>query len=55
VLIHGDADALIPVDRAIEIKLAIPSAVLIELKNAGHMPMREFANETAEGLQFLAI
>lgn len=55
VLIHGDADALIPVDRAIEIKLDVPSAVLIDLKNAGHMPMREFPNKTAEGLQLLAI
>ena len=55
VLIHGDADALIPVDRAIEIKLEVPSAVLIDLKNAGHMPMREFPNKTAEGLQLLAI
>ena len=54
VLIHGDADALIPIDRAIEIKLATPSAELIELKNAGHMPMREYANETADGLSFLA-
>ncbi len=54
VLIHGDADALIPVDRAREIKSAIPSAELVELKGAGHMPMREFAKETAEGLELLA-
>ena len=53
VLIHGDADALIPVDRALEIKLEIPSAELVELKGAGHMPMREFAKETAEALRFL--
>ncbi len=55
VLIHGDADALIPVDRAKEIKTAIPSAELVELEQAGHMPMMEFANETAKGLKSLAM
>ncbi len=53
-LIHGDADALIPIDRAKEIKAALPSAKLIELKGSGHMPMMEFAKATAEGLMFLA-
>jgi len=27
---------------------------LIELQGAGHMPMMEFANETADGLRLLA-
>jgi 3-oxoadipate enol-lactonase len=49
-LIHGDADALIPVDRAKEIKAIVPSAQFVELKGAGHMPMMEFAKETAKGL-----
>lgn len=53
-LIHGGADALIPIDRPKEIKKAMPSAKFVELKNAGHMPMMEFAKETAEGLMFLA-
>ncbi len=47
VLIHGDADALIPIDRAREIKAIAPSANLVELAGAGHMPMMEMPKETA--------
>lgn len=54
VLIHGDADALIPIERANEIKAALPSAQKIELKGAGHMPMMELPSETARGLSLLA-
>ncbi len=54
VLIHGDADQLIPPERAREIKSANPSARLLELKGAGHMPMMEFARQTADGLMFFA-
>lgn len=53
VLIHGDADALIPLDRAREIKSALPAAQLIKIKKAGHMPMLEFPKETAEALKKL--
>ena len=53
VLIHGDADALISIDRAKEIKSIVPSAQLIKLKKAGHMPMMEFPKETAEALKKL--
>ncbi len=53
VLIHGDADALIPIDRAKEIKSILPAAQLIKLKKAGHMPMMEFPKETAEALKKL--
>jgi len=52
-LIHGEADVLIPIERAKEIKVVAPSARLIELQGAGHMPMMEFPNETADGLRFL--
>ncbi len=52
-LIHGDADALIPIDRAKEIKSALPVAQLVKLKKAGHMPMMEFPKETAEALKKL--
>lgn len=52
-LIHGDADTLIPIDRAKEIKSALPAARLIKLKKAGHMPMLEFPKETAEALKLL--
>jgi len=53
VLIHGNADLLIPIERAKEIKAVLPSAQFVELQGAGHMPMMEFARETAEGLKFL--
>ncbi|MBK9778890.1 MAG: alpha/beta hydrolase [Anaerolineales bacterium] len=53
VLLHGNADELIPIDRAREIKLLNPSAHLVELAGAGHMPMMEFAEKTAEALKQL--
>jgi 3-oxoadipate enol-lactonase len=52
-LIHGDADMLIPVERAREIKAALPSARLIELQGIGHMPMMESPRGTADGLRLL--
>jgi len=54
VLIHGDADMLIPVDRAREVKAAIPSAHLAEISGAGHMPMMEAVKDCAEALKHLA-
>jgi pimeloyl-ACP methyl ester carboxylesterase len=54
VLVHGDADALIPIDRAREVKAAIPGAHLVELSGAGHMPMMEEAEKTAEALKHLS-
>lgn len=53
VVIHGNADALIPVDRAREIKAAVPDAHFVELSNIGHMPMMEAVQETANALKHL--
>ena len=53
VLIHGNADVLIPIDRAHETKSLMPSAYLIELNNVGHIPMLEAVQETAGGLKKL--
>ncbi len=53
VIIHGLADALIPVERAREAKRALPSAHLIELEGVGHLPMLEATKQTAEGLKKL--
>jgi 3-oxoadipate enol-lactonase len=53
VLIHGDADILIPIERAREIKAALPVAKLVELKGIGHMPMMESTAQTADGLRLL--
>jgi pimeloyl-ACP methyl ester carboxylesterase len=52
-LIHGDSDVLIPIDRSKEIKAVVPGAHFVELQGAGHMPMMEFPKEAAEGLKFL--
>ena len=54
VLIHGSADAFIPIERAKEIKVRLPFARLVELNGAGHMPMMEFPKETTDGLRLLA-
>jgi len=54
VIVHGDADALIPVDRGREVRDAIPGSLYIELKDVGHVPMLEDAKETAEVLKRLA-
>lgn len=54
VIIHGDADQLIPLDRAREVKAAAPQAYLVEVRGAGHVPMLEAARETAEALKRLA-
>jgi 3-oxoadipate enol-lactonase len=52
-LIHGEADALIPIDRARDIKNVISHAHLLQLPDVGHMPMMENPLATAEGLQAL--
>jgi len=54
VIIHGEDDALIPIDRAREVKNAIPQAHLVELNGAGHMPMMESKEETSKALKHLA-
>jgi pimeloyl-ACP methyl ester carboxylesterase len=54
VVIHGDTDSLIPIDRAREVKTAVPQAYLVEISGAGHMPMMEAKEQTAEALKHLA-
>jgi 3-oxoadipate enol-lactonase len=54
VVLHGEADALIPVDRARDVKAALPGAELIELPGIGHMPMLEAPDATAGALSKLA-
>jgi pimeloyl-ACP methyl ester carboxylesterase len=53
VIIHGDSDSLIPVDRAREVKAALPQAHFVEIPGAGHMPMMESPEKTAEALRQL--
>jgi 3-oxoadipate enol-lactonase len=54
VIVHGDADALIPIDRAREVKAALTHAHLVEVSGAGHIPMMEAKEETAQALKHLA-
>ncbi|GAB4505642.1 MAG: alpha/beta fold hydrolase [Anaerolineales bacterium] len=53
VIVHGDADVLVPVERAHEIKAALPQAHLVELHGGGHMPMLEAPQVTAQALKAL--
>lgn len=52
VVLHGDADALIPVERAREMKAALGSAHYAELAGVGHMPMLEQPAAVAQALRF---
>jgi len=49
-LVHGQADGLIPAERAREMKALIPHAVLTELPGVGHSAMLEAPDETAQAL-----
>lgn len=51
-IIHGDEDALIPVERAREMKAALGSARYAELPGVGHMPMLERPEAVAQALHF---
>jgi pimeloyl-ACP methyl ester carboxylesterase len=53
-LIHGDADGLIPSERAREMQAAVPHAKLSLLPGAGHLPMMEFPQAVADALKSLA-
>lgn len=53
VVVHGDVDGLIPIERAREVKALLPEAHLVEISGAGHIPMCEAPNETAQALMML--
>jgi pimeloyl-ACP methyl ester carboxylesterase len=53
VIVHGDADELIPVARGREMKELIPQANYVEVPGTGHLPMMEDAEKTAEALRHL--
>jgi pimeloyl-ACP methyl ester carboxylesterase len=54
VLVHGDADALIPIDRAREVESGVLQARVFALKGVGHLPMMEAPQQTADALKHLA-
>jgi len=53
VVVHGDADVLIPIERGREVKNMIPHAYFAELGGVGHLPMMEAPQETANALSRL--
>lgn len=50
VIVHGAKDELIPIERAREVEAAVPHAHLVEVAEAGHMPMMEAPQITAQAL-----
>lgn len=52
-LVHGDADALIPIAKAQEIQAAAPRAKMFALQGIGHMPMLEDPQVVADALRSL--
>ncbi len=53
VLVHGQADALIPPERSREVASAVARGHLFELPGVGHMPMLEAPQQTAKALLHL--
>ena len=51
VIVHGEADDLIPVERAREMKVAVQTADFAELPGVGHLPMLENPTAVADGLR----
>jgi pimeloyl-ACP methyl ester carboxylesterase len=52
VIVHGQADALIPVEQGRAMRTALPSAHYVELEAAGHMPMLEDPAAVAKALRW---
>ena len=52
-IVHGQTDALIPVERAREVRAAVKKGYLVEVEGVGHMPMIEATVSTAEALKNL--
>lgn len=53
VIVHGLDDVLVPVERAREMKAALPDALLTELPGVGHSPPYEAPEQTAAALKKL--
>ncbi len=53
VIVHGLKDTLIPVERAREMKAALPASLLVELPDIGHAPPFEAPEQAATALKML--
>jgi pimeloyl-ACP methyl ester carboxylesterase len=51
ILIHGDVDNLIPLQRAHDVQAAVPRAQLVQIHQAGHMPMMDAPKQVADALE----
>jgi pimeloyl-ACP methyl ester carboxylesterase len=51
-IVHGQADALIPIERARKMRVTQPSAHYVELPGIGHMPMMEDPKGTSQALRY---
>jgi 3-oxoadipate enol-lactonase len=52
-VIHGLKDRILPIERAREVKSMVKHGTLTEIAEAGHMPMIETPEKTAEALEVL--
>jgi 3-oxoadipate enol-lactonase len=52
-IVHGLADGLVPIERAREMKRLVKNSYLVEVEDAGHMPMLEAPQVTAKILKTL--
>lgn len=52
-ILHGAADLLIPMERARSAAALVKNGALVEIEGAGHMPMMEAPQDTAEALRIL--
>jgi 3-oxoadipate enol-lactonase len=52
-IVHGRGDMLIPVERARSAARILKKGVLVEIEAAGHVPMMEAPQETAEAIKTL--
>jgi 3-oxoadipate enol-lactonase len=52
-IVHGLADQLIPVERSRAVRAAVKTGTLTEIAEAGHMPMMDAPQETAQALEIL--
>jgi len=46
-IVHGSADALVPIERARAVQAAVRKGFLAEVEAGGHMPMMEAPAVTA--------
>jgi len=53
VIVHGLEDGLVPIERAREMKAALPTSLLKELPGIGHSPPFESPEQTAAALKLL--